>query len=72
MLADQIDNGGADDDAIGDPRDGACLFGRAHAKADRDGKVGRGLQAVHRVLDRTDRGGLLAGDPGDRDVVEEA
>ena len=71
VLADQFDDRRADHDAVGDARDRGGLVGRADAEADRDGQVGRGLEPGDGFLDRGLRGLLLAGDPGDRDVIEE-
>ena len=43
MFGDQIDQRRANHHAIGHPGDGAGLFGRAHAEADRDGNIGCAL-----------------------------
>ena len=71
MLSDQLDQRRADRDPVGDAGDRRGLLGRADAEADHDGQVGRGLDAGDVLFDRGRRGLLLAGDPGDRDVIEE-
>jgi hypothetical protein len=43
MLGNQFDNGGANNDPIGDTGDVGGLFGRADAEADCDGQVGLAL-----------------------------
>src|SRR3546814_12541740 len=71
MLGDNVDEGRSDDDAVGNLSDLRGLFGGADAEADRDGQVGGGFEACDGFIDARLRRLLLAGDPGDRALIED-
>ena len=65
------DQGAADDQAVGDRGELPDLLGRADPEADADRQVGLGPEPGD-VLGQLGREALpLAGDPGDRDVIDE-
>ncbi|PAV68585.1 hypothetical protein WR25_17083 [Diploscapter pachys] len=72
VLRHDLDDRGADDDAIGHGADRRGLRRRADAETDRDGQVGRRLQPRNGLVDRALRRLLQAGDAGDGDIIEEA
>ena len=72
MLADQLDDRRADHDAVRDARrSAAACSGVRTPKPTATGRSVAAFRRGDRVLDRGWRRLLLAGDPGDRDVVEE-
>ena len=70
-VAQPANQGAADDQAVGDRGQRPDLLGRADPEADADRQVGLGAEPGD-VLGQLGREALpLAGDPGDRDIVDE-
>ena len=66
------DQGAADDQAVGDGGELADLLGRADPEADADRQVGLRPEPGDVLGQFGRQAPALAGDPGDRDVIEEA
>ena len=62
----------ADDDAVRRARHGLCAFRRLHAEAHRDGQIGMALDARHGRLDSGVVGEGRPGNPGQRNIIDEA
>src|SRR5215218_3249481 len=69
---DRLDQGRADDDAVGGLRDGPRMLGGLDAEADADRQRRVALDARDGAGNLGEVGRAGAGDAGDRDVVDEA
>src|SRR5581483_7226519 len=69
---DQLRDGAADDDGVGEAGDGGGVGGGGDAEADADRQVGDGAQRGDVGFEIGGEGGAGAGDAGDRDEVEKA